>query len=219
MTCKGGSFEPLETPPPPPSFAPGQGDLKWKRSHFRLTCVGQKRLCLSSLFHAFEISVYFCWSFFGRMKNKVRIVMKYIFMSFIVVWFFVSCWWRCFKRVLMASLSAPRAHTRSVRQEWRARWLPPPVKKWNFLNQGNLEEKGQGVSTTEWTEKLFFKTTMSVVLKKDFKMSRSFCLLSFDQTFCAEKAENTVKFGEYAPPCISPSKHKPPKPVTQKTLR
>ena len=137
------------SPPHPPPHPPSsRGDLKWKRSHFRLTCVAQKRLCLSSLFNAFEISVYFCWSFFGRMKNKVRIIMKYIFMSFIVVWFFVSCWWRCFKSVLMASLSAPRAHTRSVRQEWRARWLPPPVKKWNFLNQGNLEKKGQGVSTS-----------------------------------------------------------------------
>ena len=29
----------------------------------------------------------------------------------------------------------------------------------------------------------------------------------------------TVKFRKYAPPCISPSKYKPPKPVTQKTLR
>ena len=37
-------------------------------------------------------------------------------------------------------------------------------------------------------------------------MRMSFCLLSFDQTFCGEKAENTVK----APPCISPSKYKPP---------
>ena len=42
-------------------------------------CVAQKRLCLSSLFNAFEISVYVCWSFFGRMKNKVRIIMKYIY--------------------------------------------------------------------------------------------------------------------------------------------
>ena len=135
-------------PTPHDSFAPGQGDSKWKRFHFRLTCVAQKRLCLSSLLMRSRLQYIFVWSFFGRMKNKVRIVMKYIFMSSIVVWRFVSCWWRCFKIVLMASLSAPRAHTRSVRQEWRARWLPPPVKKWNFLNQGNLEKKGQGVSTS-----------------------------------------------------------------------
>ena len=56
------------------------------QANFRLTCVAQKRLCLSFLFNAFHISVYLCWRFFGRMKNKVRIVMKYIFMSFIVVW-------------------------------------------------------------------------------------------------------------------------------------
>ena len=30
---------------------------------------------------------------------------------------------------------------------------------------------------------------------------------------------NTVKFRKKAPPCISPSKYKPPKPVTQKNLR
>ena len=29
--------------------------------------------------------------------------------------------------------------------------------------------------------------------------------------------ENTVKFRKYAPPCLSPSKYKPPKLVTQKT--
>ena len=31
--------------------------------------------------------------------------------------------------------------------------------------------------------------------------------------------KSTVKFRKYAPPCISPSKCKPPKPVTRKTLR
>ena len=31
--------------------------------------------------------------------------------------------------------------------------------------------------------------------------------------------QHTVKFPKKAPPCISPSKYKPPKPVTQKTLR
>ena len=30
---------------------------------------------------------------------------------------------------------------------------------------------------------------------------------------------NTVKFRKKAPPCIGPSKYKPPKPVTQKTFR
>ena len=29
----------------------------------------------------------------------------------------------------------------------------------------------------------------------------------------------TVKFQKLAPPCMSPSKYKPPKPVMQKTLR
>ena len=31
--------------------------------------------------------------------------------------------------------------------------------------------------------------------------------------------QNTVKFRKLAPPCVSPSKYRPPKPETQKTLR
>ena len=49
------------------------------------------------------------------------------------------------------------------------------------------------------------------------RMVCAFILIDFFPLFSGKL--HTVKFREYAPPCISPSKYKSRKPVTQKTLR